>query len=68
MTPHDFGMWGLAVGAWLFVAGSAAYGYALLKAEFNHRLIQRRLDEMMIEEIENEGGVTIEFIPEEDQK
>jgi hypothetical protein len=67
MTPNDFGMWGLAVGAWLFVAGSAAWGYSWLKAEFEHRAVQRELNRMMIEELEQEG-MAIEFIPEEDQQ
>ena len=67
MTPQDFGMWGLAFGAWLFVVGSPAYGYALLKAEFVYRAIQRELDRMMLEEIEQEGR-TIEFIPEDDKQ
>jgi hypothetical protein len=67
MTPQDFGMWGLAFGAWLFVVGSAAYGYAWLKAEFEHRAIQRELNHMMLEEIEQEG-MTVEFIPEDDNQ
>lgn len=67
MTPHDFGMWGLAVGAWFFVVFSAAWGYAWIKAEFEHRAIQRELNRMMLEEIEDDG-MTIEFIPEDDNQ
>jgi hypothetical protein len=54
MTPQEFGMWGLSVLVWLFVAFFATWGYAAVRSEKNKFWLEEQLRLRFLEQVDRE--------------
>lgn len=54
MTPQEFGMWGLSVLVWFFVAFFAAWGYAAVRSEKNKFWLEEQLRLRFLEQVDRE--------------
>lgn len=54
MTPNEFGMWALAVMAWIFTGLSGLWGLHVVITAIHAMRIERSINEKILENMEND--------------